>query len=302
MPINAGYEFFDAEKKYLAALSLEDKLYWLEEMIRKAPKHKSSENFLAELKTRLKKLKEKAEVNKKKGKGKRGIRKEGFQVVLVGKTGGGKSNLLSKITNATPKVSENPFTTKYPEVGSMNYEGVKAQIVDIPSIGSSEFDSGLVHSADCLLLVVEDISDLKELEPFISRSVGKKIIVINKIDLLSMDGKRKLDARCRGSRLKDFVLVSSYSGEGVDELKKKIFEKMGVIRVYTKEPGKAASKIPIVLKEGSTVKDVGENILKGFSSKVRETRLTGPSAKFLNQKVGLNHVLKDRDVVEFHTH
>ncbi len=302
MPVNAGYEYFEVEKHYLEAKTLDDKIYWLEQMIRKAPKHKSSENMLAGLRLRLKKFKGQLEKAKKSGGGSKGIRKEGFQVVLVGKTGGGKSCLLSKITNASPRISESPFTTTYPEVGTMNYEGVRTQIVDIPSIGSTGFDIGLVNNADCLLLVVQDIDELKEIESFIPRAFGSRIIVINKIDLLDYDEKRRLDARCRASRLKDFVIASCFSGEGLDELKKMIFEKMKVIRVYTKEPGKKESRIPVVLKEGSKVRDVAESILKGFSEKVKEIRLTGPSAKFTNQRVGLSHVLKDKDIVEFHTY
>jgi hypothetical protein len=76
---------------------------------------------------------------------------------------------------------------------------------------------------------------------------------------------------------------------------------MHVIRVYTKEPGKSPSPIPVILKEGSTVRDVAESILKGFSQRVKETKITGPSSKFPNQIVGLNHVLKDKDIVEFKT-
>ncbi len=76
---------------------------------------------------------------------------------------------------------------------------------------------------------------------------------------------------------------------------------MDVIRVYTKEPGKPHSPLPIVLPLHATVQQVAENIRKGFSQKIREIRLTGPSSKFPNQKVGLAHHLKDKDIVEFHT-
>ncbi|PIZ80854.1 hypothetical protein COY00_00380 [Candidatus Pacearchaeota archaeon CG_4_10_14_0_2_um_filter_35_33] len=76
---------------------------------------------------------------------------------------------------------------------------------------------------------------------------------------------------------------------------------MDVIRVYTKEPGKTSTKLPIVMESGATVKDVAEKILKGFSRQIKEIRLTGPSGKFANQKVGLSHKLKDKDIVEFHT-
>ncbi len=301
MPINAGHEYFEVEKKYLSADSLEEKIYWLEELIRKAPKHKGSENLLAEFKTRLKKFKAQLEKGKKGKGGKKGIRKEGYQVLLLGKTNSGKSCLLGKLTNAKSRVSENMFTTKHPVLGTMDYEGVKAQIVDVPSVGSQEFDIGLVHTADCLLIVVDDLDDLKELKEHWERNRGDKIIVVNKIDLLNSNGRRKLDAKCRARRIKGFVLVSCFNGNGIDELKKMIFERMGVIRIYTQEPGKKPGKLPMVMKEGATVKNVAEKILKGFSRQIKETRLTGPSAKFMNQKVGLTHVLKDRDVVEFHT-
>ena len=74
MPINAGHEYFEAEKKYLAAQTLEEKIAALRELIKTAPKHKSSENLLAELKTRLKKFIEKSEKSASVGKGKKGIR------------------------------------------------------------------------------------------------------------------------------------------------------------------------------------------------------------------------------------
>ena len=105
MPINADHEYIAAEKRYLQAGSLEEKIACLEDLIRKAPSHKGAENLRAELRTRLKKLKQKLEKGKKTGKGKKGIRKEGYQVALVGKTNSGKSLLLRKLTNAKPRAS-----------------------------------------------------------------------------------------------------------------------------------------------------------------------------------------------------
>ena len=297
MPINADHEFIQAEKKYLEAGSLEEKILCLEDLIRKAPSHKGAENLRAELKTRLKKLKEKLEKGKKSGKGgKKGIRKEGFQCVLVGKTNSGKSCLLGKLTNASSRVSGNLYTTKEPIVGSMDYGGVKVQIVDLPAIDGKEFNSNLTHTADCLLVVVENVESIAFMKEKIEKFSGKKIFVYNKMDLVS--DKRKLEARLKSMRL-NFVGVSCVSGEGLESLKEKIFYSMDVIRIFTKEPGKEKSKEPVVLPEGSSVKDVAETIYKGFSSKVKETRLTGPSGKFANQKVGLGHRLKDMDVVEF---
>ena len=300
MPINAGYEYFNAEKKYLAAQTLEEKIAALRELIKTAPKHKSSENLLAELKTRLKKFIEKSEKSASVGKGKKGIRKEGFQVILVGLPNSGKSLLLSKLTNASPVVSSSPYTTTESNVGTMHYQGVYAQVVDLPAVNGKDFDLSILHTADLVLTILEKIGDLALFEKTLEHCKGRKIVVINKIDLLNNEDLRKLEARLKTKKV-DFVLISALKETNIDILKQKIFSNMDVIRVFTKEPGKAPSSIPVVLKSASTVKDVAESIYKGFSKIIVEIKLTGPSGKFANQKVGLNHVVKDRDVLEFKT-
>src|SRR3989338_10875883 len=83
MSTNQGPEYFAAEKRYLQAKTDEEKIYWLEEMIKNFKKHKGSENMLANIKQRLKKFQEKKERIKKSGKiTKKSIRKEGYQCAL----------------------------------------------------------------------------------------------------------------------------------------------------------------------------------------------------------------------------
>src|SRR3989338_6274312 len=137
MSTNQGYEYFAAEKNYLESKTTEDKISWLEEMIRNFKKHKGSENMLSNIKQRLKKLTEKQEKATKTGKSSRkSIRKEVFQIVLIGPANSGKSSLISKLTNAKPLITNFPFSTTSPEIGTLFHEGIKAQIVDIPSMGS----------------------------------------------------------------------------------------------------------------------------------------------------------------------
>lgn len=300
MPINAHPDYFKAEKKYLEAESPEDKIFFLEEMIRLAPKHKGSENLLAELKTRLKKLKQKSEKAAKKSGGKKGIRKEGFQFVLVGFTNSGKSSLLTKLTNAKPLIGEHPYTTFQPEIGTFEFQGIKAQIIDQPSLGNDNFDIGLANNADCLIYVITDFEEIEKIKTKIPRAKGKKIIVFNKSELLSQEQKRKVQATIKSKRLNG-ILISTKTEENIPELKSTLIHETGLIRIYMKEPGKAKSPIPMVLPPNSTVKDVAEKIRKGHSKTIKETRLTGPSSKFPNQKVGLTHKMKDLDIVEFHT-
>lgn len=300
MPINAGYEYLNAEKAYLEAQTIDEKILCLEDMIRTAPKHKSSENLLAGLRVRLKKLLEKKEKGKSVGKSSyKSIKKEGYQCALVGLPNAGKSSLLASLTNASPRTSPVPFTTQAAEIGTLHYQGVKSQIIDLPAIGSENFDSGLVNTADCLLLVVEKLDDVRLIEPRLKRAHGKQLIVITKLDLLTDEQRRKLEMTIKSKRL-NAVLISNTTKENIDMVKEHVLQGMHIIRVYTKEPGKQPASIPVVLPEGSTVRNVAESILKGFSARVKETRLTGPSSKFPNQRVGLTHVLKDKDIVEFH--
>lgn len=301
MPTNQGPEFIAAEKKYYEAKTIEEKISATELMIQTSKKHKGTENLLALLKTRLKKFKESQEKAKKSGKSnQKTIKKEGFQIALIGLPNSGKSSLLNALTNASPNISSIPFSTTHPIIGMLNHEGIQAQIIDLPSIGSEHFDQNITNTADLLLLVVENIEDLKEIEKVTQKARGEKIVAITKADIYSENELRKLEATIRAKRIVG-VLISSISKHNLESLKNLIISKMRVIRVYTKEPGKSPTKTPIVLSLNATIKDVAESILKGFSLKVKETRITGPSSKFPNQKVGLNHICKDKDIVEFHT-
>lgn len=301
MPINASPEYYKTEKEYLSAQSLEDKIYWLQELIRVSPKHKGSEKLLAEFKTRLKKLKEKQEKSKSSGKSsKKGIKKESYQFALVGLPNSGKSSLLARLTNAAPKISEAKFSTAAPQIGTFQYQGVSAQIIDLPSLGSESLDMSIINTADCLLIVIESLSDLEKISPYLKKARGKKLIIFNKADLFSLEELRKLAEQIKSKRLEG-AIVSAKNEQGIEFLKQLLFQQMEIIRVYTKLPRQPKTEEPIVLSAGSTVKDAAEKILKGFSQKIKETRITGPSSKFPNQKVGLSHILKDKDIVEFHT-
>lgn len=298
---NQSPQYQKAEGMFLQAKTNEEKLKWLEEMIRESPKHKSSEKMNANLKTRYIKLKEKIEKIKKSGKAssKSGIKKEDMQAVIIGLTNSGKSSLLSALTNASPEVSQYNFTTKHPIVGITDYLGTKIQIIEVPAFGSEYYDKGLVNTSDVILILVTDTSQIRVIESGLEKSSGKRIIVFNKIDALTDNEIRKVSATL-SSKKYDFVLVSAKTGEGFFQLKEKLFRSFGKIRIFTKEPGKGRSDKPFVLEQESTVKDVAKKVLKDIG-KVKETRIWGPSSKFPGQIIGLSHKLKDMDVVEFKT-
>jgi len=295
---NQSPEYQKAEQKYLNAQTPDEQICWLEEMIRECPKHKSAESMLANLKTRLKKLREKQEKNKKKSGGKHGIRKAELQVALVGFANSGKSSILKALTNANPLISEFPFTTQQPEIGMMSYDNVQVQIIDLPSLKNENFEIGLVNTTDVILIVINKIEEIKQIQEALFRAKGKQIIAFNKADTLDDNEKRKISETLRSKKY-NFVLMSAKTKEGVEELKEKIFMSFNILRIYTKEPWKKPSTEPLIMKPGSIVKDVAEKIKNGLSEHIKETRVTGPSGKFPNQRVGLTHELKDGDIVEF---
>lgn len=291
-----------AEAKFLEAQTNEEKLEALEEMIKECPKHKSSENMLANLKTRRKKLEQEIIKKSKSGKStQKGIKKEAVQIILTGKTNTGKSSILSLLTNAQPKISENKFTTTHPIIGMIKIETINMQLIENPSINSDYYDKGLQNSADVLLIIVDNFEDIRIMEKLLEKTKAKKIIVFNKIDQLNENEKRKIFSRLQSKKY-NFVLISVKTKQGIKELKLKIFQSFDKIRIYTKEPNKKEkSPTPIILKQNSTVKDVAEKILKGFSKNIKQTKIWGPSSKFPGQIIGLKHKLRDLDIVEFKT-
>lgn len=291
-----------AEAEFLTAQNDEERIEALKIMIKECPKHKSSEKMLANLKTRLIKLEKSVERQKKsrKSSNKQGIKKSDMQAVLVGFTNSGKSAFFNLLTGLDAKVSPYQFTTTMPQLGTVDFEDIKIQIIDMPSFPN--IDRSVINSTDVILLVIDNLDQIEKSREFWSRSSAKIFIIFNKADLLDSNELRRIEANLR-SKYKNYVhfIVSSFKPDEqiIREFKKKLFESFPVIRVYTKEPRKEATKEPMILKIGSTLEEAAEKILKGLSKKVERARVWGPSSKFSGQVVGLDHILKDGDIVEF---
>lgn len=271
MPINQPIEYQLAEAEFHKASSIQEKLAAAKNMLSKLHKHKSTENLEKELKNRIAKYKELVEKEKKSKKGKStGIKKEGAaRIVILGKTNTGKSTLLRELTNAKVEIKPFPFTTKKPELGTLDYKGIKLQIIEIPAIFEDYY-----KSPDGL----------------------KFLAIVRESDLaiIMQDSKFIL------SELKKVDITIPYIEFSKNNLKDKIWSKLNLIKVYTKQPGKEKDCPPIALKKDSTIKDLASKLHKDFLTKFKFARVWGKSAKFPGQYQGLEHELEDDDVVEFH--
>jgi small GTP-binding protein len=275
MPTNVTAEYMKAEQEYHKADTVEQKLNGLKKMLAALPKHKGTEKLQKEIKEKIAKLKYKKEKEAELKKGKKGISiaKEGAaQIVLVGTTNTGKSTLLKELTGANVKIADYPYTTKKPEIGMMDYDGIKLQVIEIPAVVENFEESengraylGLIKQADLVVLLFNNEDEYKILQKELD-DINVKKMIYNE-----------------NSNIKD-----------------DIWKNLNIIKVFTKEPGKKPSFPPFALDKGATIKDMAVHIHKDFVRKFRFARVWGKSAKFDGQQVGINHKLKDDDIIEVH--
>ena len=87
----------------------------------------------------------------------------------------------------------------------------------------------------------------------------------------------------------------------MQELGKAIFDSLGIIRIYTKEPGnKVHSDHPFALRKGATVNELAKEHPQGAADEFHVCDGLGEAVAFSPKKVGMNFVLDDGDIVEIH--
>ena len=274
MPTNLPAEWSKYYEKYQKAKTAKEKVEALREVIAHTPKNKATDKIRAKYKRKISELKKEVIKDRKKEAGRKSlsVSKEGdAQVSILGTANSGKSTFLKKMTNAEPKIANYPFTTSEPEVGMLEFEGVKIQMVEIPSTFTPEIIS-VARTSDMILA-------------FIGKNFKKD------------RQKRKVMGIIKKENLKNPIFVRW------DMTKKDLFEKiwkrLNMMRVYTKDPGKKPDK-PVVIEKKSTVEDVCGRLHKDFLKYFKFAKITGPSADFDEQRVGIEHELMDGDIVEIH--
>lgn len=329
MPANLTPQYLEAEKKLKTAKTPQEKIEVLEEMLAVIPKHKGTEKLQAQIKTKIAKFRDEQE---KRPSAKHGpsyiIDKQGAgQVVVVGPPNAGKSMLIKSLTGAEPEVGDYPFTTRIPAPYMMKYENIQIQLVDLPPLTPDIMEGWqleLIKVADAALLVV-DISSADSpglLETLLAKLKEKRILFVRDEEgpaddsavpmfrkkALLLANKADLDAAGENvEALKFFfenqlavVPVSAARGDGLIELKKRIFSLLHIIRVYSKAPGrKPDHDEPFVLRKGSRVIDIARAVHKDFAEKLTYARLWR-EGQFSGQMVNRDQPLEEEDIVELH--
>lgn len=329
MPANLPPQYQKAEEEYRKAQSAAERFEILERMLVLIPKHKGTEKLQADLKTKLKETKVDIQVEKtapKGGKVYRIPRQGAAQVVLIGGPNSGKSRILKDLTKAEPEVADYPFTTREPMPGMMAWEDVTVQMIDTPPVTESLFEAYLlnfVRAADLVVLAFDGSSDdapdatnavleqFRQRATLLSTTTGfdeedfsklcvKTLLVATRGHDPGLQDRLDFLQEMIPQKFQTMKVNLDDSAER-ENLRNGIYEALGLIRLYTKAPGKPADySSPFTIPRGGTVEDLAGKVHKDLAEKLKFAKVWGTSAAD-GQSVGRDHVLADKDLVELHT-
>ncbi|MGA3059547.1 MAG: GTPase [Candidatus Bathyarchaeia archaeon] len=155
---------------------------------------------------------------------------------------------------------------------------------------------------DAIVRISGDVK-LDDVEDAIFETTTYKpaVVVANKLDLKGAAANLRLLKQYVNGKL-PVVAMSCELKTGIDELGKALFDSLGVVRIYTKEPGmRVHSDHPFALRRGVTISDLAKHIHKEFVSNFMFAMVWAKRLPFSPKKVGLGFVLEDGDIVEIHT-
>ncbi len=134
-----------------------------------------------------------------------------------------------------------------------------------------------------------------------NREYIPSITCVNKVDLIEPDYKETVDEKLRERDLdpEEVTFISAEKEKGLEVLKDRLWDNLGLIRVYMDKPGRGVDwEEPLVVKQGTTIGEAIEKLGGEMEERFRFARVSGPSATHDEQQVGTDHVLEDEDVLK----
>ncbi|GKT35105.1 GTP-binding protein 1 [Aduncisulcus paluster] len=177
------------------------------------------------------------------------------------------------------------------------YGGFKFNSIVKQSVLTEDLARKIAHTYrlfHCEILVREDIT----VDQFIDALEGNRVYipclyVVNKADAISI-------AACEHfAALPDTVLTCVKWASNLDFLKQRIWEKLGLIRIYLKKKGEPIDPIDdlLILKNGSSVTEVCRKLHRDLADSIKSAKIWGTSVKHEAQRVGMGHIVEDGDVI-----
>lgn len=155
--------------------------------------------------------------------------------------------------------------------------------------------AGEFRLANAEIIIREDISLDRLVDAFMAnRAYLPFIVIINKADLgKAADLDKLLPAETKP------ILISAENNENLEELKEKIWEGLGLIRVYLKEGDNIDYQDPLIIENGFSLNWILENLAIHNKENLKKAKIYGPGAKYPGQEVSLTFVPHDETVVQF---
>jgi hypothetical protein len=126
------------------------------------------------------------------------------------------------------------------------------------------------------------------------------LVIANKADL-GIDQRTVDQLRMTADPLEVLVISAEKTPNLATTIGNRLFKLLEIARIYTKEPGEEPAREPVVVRRGITVGELARTIHNDFYRNFKYARIWGPSAKFPNEKVGLDRVLEDGTVIQLYT-
>lgn len=140
------------------------------------------------------------------------------------------------------------------------------------------------------ILIKEDITLERLIDAFVGNRVHLPYLtVVSKVDLVP--NIKQSD---------DFIFISAQKGFGIEELKKKIWGKLGLMRIYLKPKREEVDfNNPLITKKGKTLWEILEGVSLCDKEKFTRAKIYGPVAKFEGQEVSFSFQPQEGTIVSF---